>query len=161
VMPKSPTVVRKSSVTLLLAIVLALCAASAGRAQPPQSGMPVPRLFSVFPCGCKAGSTVEVTFTGQDIEEPETLLFSDARLKAKPRAPPAPQCDPRESATKRSFREGVPKQSLGTREGVAPKKRTAKPAPPVTKFKITVPGEVPPGIHDVRLVNKWGVSNPR
>src|SRR5439155_1151392 len=29
------------------------------------------------------------------------------------------------------------------------------------KFKVTVPANVVPGIYDVRLFNKWGVSNPR
>ena len=33
--------------------------------------------------------------------------------------------------------------------------------PPVTKFKVTIGADVPLGIHDVRLVNKWGVSNAR
>ena len=35
------------------------------------------------------------------------------------------------------------------------------PPPQVTKFKVTIAADVPLGIHDVRLVNKWGVSNPR
>jgi hypothetical protein len=35
------------------------------------------------------------------------------------------------------------------------------PKPAVTKFKVTIAPNVPPGIHDVRLVNAWGVSNPR
>ena len=29
------------------------------------------------------------------------------------------------------------------------------------KFKVAIPANTPPGIHDVRLVNKHGVSNPR
>jgi hypothetical protein len=31
----------------------------------------------------------------------------------------------------------------------------------VTKFKVTIKPDVPPGNYDVRFVNKWGVSNPR
>ena len=31
----------------------------------------------------------------------------------------------------------------------------------MTKFKVTIPADAPLGIHDVRLVNKWGVSNAR
>ncbi len=31
----------------------------------------------------------------------------------------------------------------------------------VTKFTVTISADVPVGAHDVRLVNKWGVSNPR
>jgi hypothetical protein len=31
----------------------------------------------------------------------------------------------------------------------------------VTKFKVTIAANTPLGIHDVRLANKWGLSNPR
>ena len=41
------------------------------------------------------------------------------------------------------------------------KKGRNRPVPVVTKFKVTVPANVVPGIYDVRLFNKWGVSNPR
>src|SRR5262249_39783486 len=41
------------------------------------------------------------------------------------------------------------------------KKPAPKPPPAETTFKITIPADTPPGIHDVRLVNKWGISNPR
>src|SRR5581483_6787220 len=38
----------------------------------------------------------------------------------------------------------------------------AKPAPaPAARFKVTVGADVPLGIHDARLVNKWGISNAR
>ena len=30
-----------------------------------------------------------------------------------------------------------------------------------TVQSVTIPANTPPGIHDVRLVSKWGVSNPR
>jgi hypothetical protein len=33
--------------------------------------------------------------------------------------------------------------------------------PSISRFKVTLSPGVPPGIHDVRFVNKWGVSNPR
>src|SRR5262249_31152158 len=36
-----------------------------------------------------------------------------------------------------------------------------KPAPQVTKFKVSVAPDVPVGAYDVRLVGKFGVSNPR
>jgi hypothetical protein len=35
------------------------------------------------------------------------------------------------------------------------------PAPQVTKFKVTIGADVPPGFYDARLVTKHGVSNPR
>jgi hypothetical protein len=56
--------------------VLVACSGLTAQQPPPVSGLPVPRLFTVFPCGGKSGSTIEVTFSGQDIEEPESLLFS-------------------------------------------------------------------------------------
>jgi hypothetical protein len=40
-------------------------------------------------------------------------------------------------------------------------KGKAKGVPTVAKFKVTVPADAPLGNHDVRVVNKWGVSNPR
>jgi hypothetical protein len=108
------------------------------RAQNFQQGnlLPAPRVFVVSPCGAKLGSTVEVTLTGLDLEEPEKLIFSHSGIKAEPIVPPEPKPDP--------------------------KKPNQKPVrPPVTKFKVTVAEDVPVGIYDVRVVNKWGVSNPR
>lgn len=103
-------------------------------AQPQPSGMPAPRLFSVFPPGGKAGTSFEIAFTGQDLEEPEALNFSHPGIEADPIRLPAPAGDP---------------------------KKPPPPAPPVTKFKVTISANTPLGIHDVRLVNKWGISNPR
>jgi hypothetical protein len=91
----------------------------------------------VTPNGGRAGSSVAVTFTGQDLEEPQSLLFSHPGFKVEPVLPPQPAAD----ATK-----------------PAP-----QPAPPpvISKFKVTIAPDTPLGTHDVRLVNKWGVSNPR
>jgi hypothetical protein len=41
------------------------------------------------------------------------------------------------------------------------KRRRNAPKLEVTRFKVTIAANTPVGIHDVRLVNKWGVSNPR
>ena len=40
-------------------------------------------------------------------------------------------------------------------------KKPEPPAPPVTQFKVTIGKEVPPGIYDVRVIGKNGISNPR
>jgi len=133
----SPTGARSFSLGMVLTALVGLVCAEAGRAQPPQSGMIVPRLFSVVPNGGKVGSTFEVTFTGQDIEDPEGLFFSHPGIKAEPIIPPAPPVDPKKPAVKPA------------------------PRPPVTKFKVTIAGDAPLGIHDARLINKWGISNPR
>ena len=95
---------------------------------------PQPRLVSVLPAGGKAGTVVEVTCTGVDLEEPERLLFSNPALKAELVPPPPP--DPKKPAPPN-----------------APK--------PAAVFKITIPADAPLGFQDVRLVNKWGVSNAR
>ena len=100
--------------------------------QQPGAPMPAPRLLSVMPAGARAGSTVEITLIGQDIEEAEALFCSQPGVQA----------------------ELIDK---GTAAGTDPK----KPVPITVRFKVTVPPDTPLGIHDLRLVNKWGISNPR
>jgi hypothetical protein len=102
--------------------------------------LPNPRLTTVSPCGGKAGTTFEVTFTGTDLEDPEQLVFSHAGIKAVPLIPP------------------VPPQPKPDPKKPAPK---PPPPPPVTKFKVTIESNVPIGTYDVRMINKWGISNPR
>lgn len=107
------------------------------------SQLPNPRLFILTPAGGKVGTTVEVSFSGTDLEEPQALLFSHPGIKAEPVIPPPPPAakpDPKK-----------------------PKNPKAKPSPPppITKFKVSVGADVPPGFYDVRFVSKWGVSNPR
>jgi hypothetical protein len=121
--------------------LLALWVGSA-QAQPrPGSNLPAPRLLIVMPPGGKIGSSIEVTFIGTDLEEPQQLLFSQPGIKAEPLA--APQEPPQPKAQPPNRR----RRNMGT--------------PVVSRFKVTLAADVPPGIHDVRLVNKWGVSNPR
>jgi hypothetical protein len=109
-------------------------------AQPPQNVLPQPRLSGVLPMGAKAGTSVEVAVNGTDLEDPTGLSFSHPGFAAELIPPPAPTPDPN-------------------------KKDPPKPAPktPVTKhkYKVTVPADAPPGTHDVRIVTKSGVSNPR
>jgi hypothetical protein len=124
------------------AVLSLLCGAGTSLAQVVNGNqLPNPRLTIVTPCGGKVGTTFEVSFTGTDLEDPEGLLFSHAGMKAVPVIPPPPppmKVDPK------------------------------KPAPPmkkakvvVTRFTVTIGPEVPPGRHEVRLVNHWGISNPR
>lgn len=117
--------------TLLAGAVLAALPA---QAQVPDSATPAPFLATVTPCGGKRGTTVEVTFTGTDLEAPKALLFDHPGLVATPVVVPAPPPMP-----------GKP----------------AVPAPPVSKFQVKIAAEVPLGLHDVRLVSRWGVSQPR
>ncbi len=41
----------------------------------------------------------------------------------------------------------------------APSGKNPPPAP--IRFRITVPAETPLGVHDIRAIGKWGISNPR
>jgi hypothetical protein len=135
---------RQGKLLALAALGAALLAAPLVRGQfRPSSGLPTPRLLVASPAGGKAGTTVEVTLAGIHIEEAEKLVFSHPAIKAelvedRPPAPPDPK--------------GKPKRK-GRRRGMGP--------PGSAKFKVTIPASVPVGIYDVRLVNKWGVSNPR
>jgi hypothetical protein len=126
----------------LLAACLSLIAPGAstfapGAQPPPGSAVPVPRLFTVSPAGGRAGTSVEITWTGIDTEEPQGFYFSHPGFKAEPIVPPAPPTDPKKPAT-------------------AP---AASPA--ISKFRVVIASDVPAGIYDIRLVNKWGISNPR
>jgi hypothetical protein len=131
-----------------LALFASLATPECLRAQnpPPPSGLPVPRLFTITPSGGKVGTTIEVTLTGQDIEGPQALLFSQPGIKAEPIVPPAP-----------------PPPAADAKKPADAKQPPPKPPapPPITKFKVTIAAGTPLGIHDVRLVNKWGISNPR
>jgi hypothetical protein len=110
------------------------------RAQQPPAGMAQPRLVTIMPMGGKAGSTVEVVLSGQEINDPQGLLFSHPAIKAE-LVSAGPAADPKQSPAK----------------GKAP-----PPAATIAvKYKVTIPADIPPGIHDVRILNRWGVSNPR
>jgi hypothetical protein len=126
-----------------------LLPASMAFAQPPANALPNARLLTVVPAGGRAGTTVEVSFTGTDLEDPKTMLVSHPAVKVTPVIPPAapsPKADPKKPAAKPDPKKPAPSPA---------------PPPPITKFKITIPGNLPVGTYDIRLVGKWGVSNPR
>src|SRR5690242_9692345 len=81
--------------TVVVALAAALLASPAAAQQPAGSQFPNPELLTVMPPGGKAGTTVEVTFTGTHLEEPEGLLFSRPGFKAEPIVPPAAPADPK------------------------------------------------------------------
>ncbi len=124
-----------------IATAIALLLSGPASAQQAGSQIPNPKLTVVTPCGGKVGTVVQMTFAGQDVEDPQALLFSHPGIKAEPIIPPAPKPPPPDPKTK--------------------KPAPPPPRPPVTTFKVTIGPNVPVGVHDVRLVNQWGVSNPR
>lgn len=111
-------------------------------AQPLDSALPQVRLNTIFPAGAKAGSTVEISFTGTDLDELEGVVFSHPGFKVEPILEEIKKEDPKKAAAKKDDKAPVKK-------------------PNVIKFKITTPADAPLGLHDLRLVGKWGISNPR
>ncbi len=96
------------------------------------------RLTHVTPPGAKAGTTVEVVIDGVNLDDVESLYFSQPGIKAE-RVP-----DP------------VPDTTIDP-------KTKKKPAPPpkVIRFKVSVPANTPVGTCDVRVATKLGITNPR
>jgi hypothetical protein len=128
--------------TLSRAAALAgLVLGSAAIAQPPPNRLPEPRINSVFPCGAQAGTAVEVAVTGTDLDDANGLHFSHPGFTAE--VIPEPQ-EPKAKEPKKARR--------GQQQGGAPA---------TVRFKVTVAGDVPLGQYDVRVVNRFGVSNPR
>jgi len=123
----------------LLTMLLLWSSAVAQQQQGP--GIAVPRLLTVSPNGAKAGSALEMVLTGTDLEDPTGLLFSHPNLKAEIVNEPEPPPDPKKKD--------------------APKKKGQVGPTMSVRYKVTVAPDVPLGMHDVRLVNKFGVSNPR
>ena len=102
---------------------------------------PAPKILQVSPIGGQAGSTFELTIAGSDLDKAEGLHFSFPGAKV----------------------EIVGASKV---EPVDPKKKPPQgmkgPGPQVSQnFKVTLPAKMPLGIHDVRVVTKGGVSNPR
>ncbi|HKI32720.1 MAG TPA: PPC domain-containing protein [Gemmataceae bacterium] len=130
-LPHLPSCARRLVAALFLSACLALPAAAQ---QPLGPGLPQPRLLVVSPAGGQAGTAVEVTVTGNDLEQPQKLLFNHPGMKAEPVAD--------------STKPAKPPQG-------------GQPALMTAKFKVTIPPDVPVGHYDVRFVSKDGVSNPR
>src|SRR5690349_18715280 len=57
-------------------------------------GLPAPRLLTTTPLGGKAGSEVEVTITGENIDDADELTFSDRRITASRKRNAAGQPEP-------------------------------------------------------------------
>ncbi|MFO0864065.1 MAG: hypothetical protein U0744_05325 [Gemmataceae bacterium] len=104
--------------------------------------LPSPKIVRVLPTGGKAGSIFEVTVAGTDLTDVETLHFSFPGVKVELL-----------DATKLI---PMPTKGKGTTKGMA-----TVSASSAQLFKVTLPPNAPLGIHDVRVITKNGISNPR
>lgn len=102
-----------------------------GTARQAAAQLPTAKLFSVFPAGGKQGTAVELTITGGDLEEVNQLYFDHPGIK---------------SELVQEMKDGKP---------------VPVPAAGPAKFKVTIAPEVPLGLHDVRAIGRFGISNPR
>lgn len=117
-----------------IALIVGLALVTSDARAQSGSQLPNPRLLTATPCGARAGSVVTVTVGGTDLEDPESLQFSHAGIRATPIIPPKPKAEP---------------------------KKPPPPPTPVTQFQVQVNAQTPPGLYEVRLANRWGISNPR
>src|SRR6478735_8588642 len=65
----------------------ALCSVAIWLAAPAfaqQVTLPLPRLLTTMPMGGQAGTSVDVTITGENLEDVSELLFSTPKITAKP-----------------------------------------------------------------------------
>jgi len=131
----------RRTLTRAVSFLIVACAAVL-YAQQPGPPMPAPRIATVFPMGGQLGTSVEVTVTGTDLDEPTGLVFSTPDIKAELIVPPETPVDPK------------------IKDKPAPKPKKGGPVGSA-KFKVTIPAGVAPATYDCRLVNKSGVSNPR
>jgi hypothetical protein len=138
-MRRQPFSLRRRAGAFTFALLATALLVGPAAAQPQVPAFPSPKIYVVSPAGGKAGSSFEVSVYGQDIENADNLLFSQPGIKAEPsKSAPPPPPDPK-------------KKQPGPKIGPLT----------ISKFKVTIPAGTLVGIHDVRLVNKWGVSNPR
>jgi hypothetical protein len=68
----------KTTIALASGILLAVSALAQ------QVTLPLPRLLTIMPMGGQAGQSVEVTITGENIEDVTELTFSTPKITAKP-----------------------------------------------------------------------------
>src|SRR4051794_17816156 len=130
----------RTLVSVLALSLLALGVGSAAAQNRLLSGLASPKLLQLSPGGAKAGTTVRLVVAGKNLEAAEKLVFSRPGITAKAAPAPVPEIDPK---TKKA--------------------KPAKAALPAEhfEFEVTIPANTPLGLCDVRVVNKYGVSNPR
>lgn len=68
-----------------LGVVLAFLFAWGGVVHAQSVGLPTPRLLTTTPMGGQVGTTVDITITGEELDDASELLFSDPHLTAVPK----------------------------------------------------------------------------
>ncbi|MFO0180229.1 MAG: hypothetical protein ACK517_00470, partial [bacterium] len=69
---------------LLLMLSIAVIALDPSIARSQSVCLPSPRLLTIVPMGAQVGTTVEVSISGENLDEVEGLIFSESRIIAKP-----------------------------------------------------------------------------
>lgn len=102
---------------------LAVVGIVAGLTHPAAGQLPNPRLTGLVPSGGRVGGTCEVVVRGDDLDEPESLLFSHPGISGTLKAAGQPGWQrPRDT------------------------------------FVVTIADDVPHGIHEARVVGRFGLS---
>jgi hypothetical protein len=115
--------------SLLVALFWSIVCATTALAQVPPT-LPNPRLNWLFPAGGQIGKTVDVTVSGDDLDQAKELVFSHRGITAKLRTAPS---------------------GLG---------QTGR-QPVYGSFDVSIAPQVPPGVYELRVLGKFGLSNPR
>ena len=69
---------------LLLMLSIAVIALDPSIARSQSVCLPSPRLLTIVPMGAQVGTSVEVSISGENLDEVEGLIFSESRITAKP-----------------------------------------------------------------------------
>ncbi len=117
-----------------------LSGAAVNNAALAQQTFPGAQLTSVYPAGGKIGSSFDVTVAGVDLDEAVRLNFNHPGITSQLKTEALPDLP------------GMAGMGKGGR-AKRPRQQRA--------FTVTVANDVPTGLYDVRLVGKFGISNPR
>ena len=100
--------------------------------------LPAPRLLTTMPMGGTVGSQVEITITGENIDEIEELVFSDRRIFARQKRNAAGQVEPNQYVVTipAEIPTGLYEARLTTRLGISSSRAfTVGTLPEVTRTK--------------------------
>jgi len=119
----------------IAALFIVAVAASALHAQT----APPPTITSVMPTGGRPGTTFELTVSGAELDGVEGLHFSFPGAKVEVLSAEKATVD----VKKKGGGKGGPRTIT------------------IQKFQVVLPADAPLGFHDLRVVAKGGISNPR